>query len=267
MILQEEFSERWLAAGSSPVDWCEDNYRVNSHIAEFTNTVSNLAFFVVVPICMLSKFWKIFYRHVSIGAHIQLFMLLVIGASSAYFHATLSLLGQLLDELAIIWAICLGYATFTPNSMRPSFYHGKMAYAISVVAGILCTGLWFVAPYLNAFVMMLVVYPILALQFKDVRQRKNKRLRVMSFAFVFVSCLAVSLWVADRTMCGVWRKLNIPGLHSLWHISSSVSFYFAISIYSYIKTADECPFLKPSIKFLPDMSWGIPYVHVKESYS
>lgn len=65
------------------------------------------------------------YGHVKPGVHVIWVLMIVIGLSSAYFHATLSLVGQLLDELSILWVFAAVYAQFFPKKFFPKWMNGN----------------------------------------------------------------------------------------------------------------------------------------------
>lgn len=138
-----------LERGSSPVDWCEGNYLISKDIAEFVNTVrflhfffceefrfnlsffillflfssyysqiSNVLFFVLPP--LLIHLFNSYGKLINPAIHLVWVLLIVVGLSSAYFHATLSLIGQLLDEVSIIWVFMAGFTLFYPSRYLPN---------------------------------------------------------------------------------------------------------------------------------------------------
>lgn len=58
--------------------------------------------------------------------------MIVVGLSSAYFHATLSLIGQLLDEVAILWVCCAAFSMFYPKKFYPRWLNGNRYYTHSL---------------------------------------------------------------------------------------------------------------------------------------
>lgn len=78
-----------------------------------------MLFFVFPP--LLIYLFRQYARQVSPGVNLVWILLAVVGAGSVYFHATLSLVGQLIDEIAIIWVFMAALALWWPKRFMPLF--------------------------------------------------------------------------------------------------------------------------------------------------
>ncbi|KAK6624495.1 hypothetical protein RUM44_011354 [Polyplax serrata] len=169
----ESFKEimwRSLERGSSPVDWCEGNYRISPQIAEFVNTISNVLFFLLPP--MLMHLFREYGRLVNPAIHVIWALLIVVGICSAYFHATLSLAGQLLDELAIFWLFLSAFTMFFPRRFFPSIFKNdrKRLGACVITFAVLGTYFLILHPSLNAFALMTLGIPALILLIEELKR-------------------------------------------------------------------------------------------------
>ena len=85
--------------------------------------MSNILFLVIPP--FLVHLHRPYARFMGSGIHLIWLLLVVIGVCSAYFHATLSLLGQLLDEISVLWANLAGFAMWYPKAAMPPCLRDK----------------------------------------------------------------------------------------------------------------------------------------------
>jgi alkaline ceramidase len=115
---KEELTEKFTAH-SSPVDWCEANYAVHSSVAEFWNSASALLLYIPAPLGYFA------YKNTKGELHepnlYLVWMCIVISATgSVYFHSTLSVAGQVLDELPLIILAIYGISLSIPARFFPS---------------------------------------------------------------------------------------------------------------------------------------------------
>ncbi|XP_053612854.1 alkaline ceramidase [Plodia interpunctella] len=254
-----------LERGSSPVDWCESNYSISPVIAEFVNTVSNVLFFLFPPV--LIHLFQEYARFVNPGINVLWVMLMVVGLSSAYFHATLSLVGQLLDELAILWLFMAAFTMFFPKRYFPKFLNGnrkKLTY-YSCVFSLVSTGFLVMAPAANAFALMIMALPAIGFLYKELSRSNCPRVYRLGLRCVAVSLLAMFCWVLDRLFCDAWLSIDFPYMHGVWHILIFIASYTAVVLCAYFNVLDERPEQKPQLRYWPrnHFEFGIPYVTVK----
>ncbi len=61
-------------------------------------------------------------NYVTKGIHLIWLLLVAVGVGSVYFHATLSMAGQLMDELLILWVLMASYTILYPEKYMPNFF-------------------------------------------------------------------------------------------------------------------------------------------------
>lgn len=218
---------------------------------------------------LLMQLTQSYGRHVNRGIHIVWALMIVVGLSSAYFHATLSLVGQLLDELAILWLVLAAAAIWFPSPLRPPFLRkeagGENLFRVAVVTfAMLSSLLAFAHPFLNAFVLMLLVIPgtgVLIWELKRCESRRAVKLGIRSMAVFFA---AVFCWVVDRVFCDVWMRLQIPYFHGAWHVLAFIGCYSSCMLFAYFDAMRVTPERNPSLVYWPINSFelGVPYIRL-----
>ena len=206
---------------SSPVDWCEPNYTVTPYIAEFWNVLSSLYFFAVA-------YWGHKSYKIAIEPKLYYIWILItlIGIGSILFHGTLSIAGQVIDEMSILIFIFYSFVLSTPiKKFNPTFRYIIVSIPIFIIfifgSILFCINYPVLSHALTIFFMPTTTLAYLK-KFKPNNDSEEYRIFKVSMAWFVVALL---FWVTERLFCTSilqWSQGKLGfyiQLHALWHVT------------------------------------------------
>lgn len=224
---------------TSTLDWCEENYAQTYYIAEFWNTLSNLA--MIFP--AITGFYYA-YRN-NLERHIMLcfISLWLVGFGSWNFHMTLLYEMQLFDELPMIWgSLMLMYVMLThlfEEVFKQNSVNDLLMKMSLILYGVVCTTIYLC---LKTPILFQVAYGILVtltviFDTKIIREKKcDTRIFYASILFYYGGFF---LWLIDNFYCQSLRTIRssqvlpfalnpFTQLHAWWHFMAGYGAYLHI---------------------------------------
>ncbi|TSY41752.1 Protein ENL [Bagarius yarrelli] len=179
---------------------------------------------------------------------------------------TLSFMGQMLDELSILWVLAIGYSLWFPRTHFPHFVKDRSSFSRMVmVSTVITTLLSFVKPTANAYALNFFALHILYSVCVELKSCSDQRVLRLARASIGLWVLAISCWVSDRFGCSFWQKLNFCYLHGIWHILIVVATAYGSTLIAYLDANREIPYSHPELQYWPRDNWtlGLPYIRLR----
>lgn len=205
---------------TATIDWCEPNHTWTDYIAEFGNTMSSLSL-SLVGLYMWQK-----HKNDNLTKPIRWshYLSILIGIGSAWFHATLSYTGQLVDELSMLWLMTISLPTMLGAHKYVSYalYSATLWYTVlSFTVDVVPTTQYLV---FQTFFGTMVAMVAIKIYTSMLTSRKTERL-VRNTIGTFACALV--LWLCDFYLCemiGHWY------LHTAWHLVVSCTLYYYLQL-------------------------------------
>ena len=199
---------------TATIDWCEPNYVVTPYIAEFWNTVSNLAYI------LLGCYGLYQVRHLESRFKGAFLALILVGLGSSCFHGTLKWTGQLSDEISMFMvSFILTYILLEQKSKVSSPPYLLIGIFIILV------GLYTVLQWVILFQATWLVLTVgIAIRFMQLMP-PSQRLKYWRVLYLFLG--AAICWLLEQLLCDIYPP--VAYLHAFcWHIGTAITTYKVI---------------------------------------
>jgi alkaline ceramidase len=195
----------------SSIDWCEPNYVYSKYIAEFWNTISNITFLILGYYGF--KYCK---KNILNSTYYLIFTIyILIGIFSAYFHASLTLIGQLLDEIGIYLVIVTGLCSYMDINMLIT-----LPFLLIL----------FIYPNYNPYLLFTLSSVVFYKVYVSFTKMNNTQKRLI-LVIIIIFFISVFFWVFDK-ICYFEGDIHT---HFIFHITIAVTGFLAIVFLDYVK--------------------------------
>lgn len=223
---------------TSSIDWCEENWMYSNYIAEFWNTLSSFSM-VISGLYLLytqnnsTNLMKL--KHYKLlNLNLTSIFMIIIGFGSVLFHMTLSRYSQALDEVPMIWTSLLLIHLSLNELINMDYKTHLIEQVLLLVYGMFATlcitttenELQFTLFHINNTIistLVIILFYILS-RVKNISRDKDLfKKSIIFFGF------ALSCWSFDLFLCHYTTYFQIQ-LHAMWHVFSSIGFFYLIKI-------------------------------------
>lgn len=229
-------SDGYWGRPTSTLDWCERNYEVSPYIAEFWNTISNIAIFLppfigIFQICKLNLERKYVFAFLAVA---------VVGFGSWAFHMTLLYPMQLADEFPMVWSTSvMTYLQFSIHrSPKSAINWSLMSICFLYSFAYSLFYLTFTNPLVHQVTYAIGLYFLLIKSLLFTRNSVQCKTcsRIVYSVWILLH-VAFFLWNIDNHFCPQLENIRNelpktlrPGtqLHAVWHILTGTAAYIHV---------------------------------------
>ncbi|KAK3935098.1 ceramidase [Diplogelasinospora grovesii] len=220
---------------SSTANFCEEDYAVTRYLAEFANTLTNLAYVYFA----LRYMYGPGSRPFAPKSDSMSLSLLVLGISSFLFHASLRQTLQFADELAMLglaWSLLQGTLTARQSPGNARFINISLAIIFPLFSAFY---VWAgkIIYHATAFAIIMVLITLRGHYLfhwikPEFPEAKGLKWRAQGLKALYMLLAGYFLWNIDLEYCAELRKLRewagfpwalLFELHGWWHILTAIS--------------------------------------------